>query len=265
MEINKTIIKRTAQVGYAAKTVSYTTLGFLIVASALNMVRASPPSKDDVFLKLASLPFGNGLLLAVIFGFIAYAIWRWLQCALDLDNQDADGIKHFITRAFYLFSGTTYFILAYGAFSAYSHSSSSHQGSKGAMKSYLAQQPLSDEIYMLIGALILCFAAIQFKHVYQCDFLAKLNTDNMSDNAIRASKIAGRFGFAGRGIVYTLVGVFFILAGIHSSPEHAGGLTMALNTLLAQAFGQYLLAATGFCLLLFGVFCGFEARFRKVE
>ena len=72
-------------------------------------------------------------------------------------------------------------------------------------------------------------------------------------------------GYNLTGVVYSLIGSFFILAALLSNPSEAGGLQKALNTLMQQPLELYLIAAVGAGFILVGLYCAREARYRKVK
>jgi hypothetical protein len=52
----------------------------------------------------------------------------------------------------------------------------------------------------------------------------------------------------------------FIWAGVTFDPKKAGGLDVALHTLLQQSYGQWLLAAVALGIACFGAYCFAWAR-----
>ena len=79
----------------------------------------------------------------------------------------------------------------------------------------------------------------------------------------KLSRVVGRMGFFARGIVYILVGGFFIQAAYQADPQEAGGLKEALDTIVQQSYGQYALMVVGAGIFLFGIFCAIESRYHK--
>ena len=114
-----------------------------------------------------------------------------------------------------------------------------------------------------IGAGVLIFAFMQFKHAYKADFLKKFEQAKLTGHKQKTTKVVGRLGYFARGVVYLLVGSFFVISAVKNDPSEAGGLQQALQTLTQQAFGLYMLAAMGVGFIMFGIYCGFEARYRR--
>nr|WP_280115949.1 DUF1206 domain-containing protein [Alteromonas sp. K632G] len=104
---------------------------------------------------------------------------------------------------------------------------------------------------------------MQFKHAYKADFLKKFEQAKLTGHKQKTTKVVGRLGYFARGVVYLLVGSFFVISAVKNDPSEAGGLQQALQTLTQQAFGLYMLAAMGVGFIMFGIYCGFEARYRR--
>jgi hypothetical protein len=76
---------------------------------------------------------------------------------------------------------------------------------------------------------------------------------------------AGRLGYAARGAVFGVIGVFLIQAALQTDPDAARGLGGALGTLARQPFGPYILGTVAVGLAAYGVFMFVTARYRRIE
>jgi Domain of Unknown Function (DUF1206) len=77
--------------------------------------------------------------------------------------------------------------------------------------------------------------------------------------------LVGRIGFLTRSLVFLLIGVFLVGAGLNVSSSEAKGLAGALRSLEQQSYGSFLLGLTGAGLVAFAVFEAVQARWRKIE
>ena len=75
----------------------------------------------------------------------------------------------------------------------------------------------------------------------------------------------GRFGYAARAVVYSLVGIFLMRAAYLVRAEEADGLREVLQTLLARPYGQWILGAVSFGIFCYGMFSLMEARYRDIN
>ncbi|MAM86295.1 MAG: hypothetical protein CME36_03170 [unclassified Hahellaceae] len=259
-------IEYAARAGYSAKMVVYTLLGVLAILTAFGSQSSEQLSQKGVFQEILQQPFGRVLLGLVAAGLICYAFWRIVQAVKDTENT-GDDAKGYIKRIFFVITGLIYG--AGGVVAARMVTGTSSGGSGGDNTESMTARLMGMEwglwLVGLLGALVLAFAFVQFKHAWKADFISKFRRGEMSQNEIDASCHAGQSGYAARGIVYLLIGIFFIQAAWTTDPQEAGGMKEVLQTLLQQPYGPWLLALVGAGLLAYGVFCGFEAKYRRTR
>ena len=63
--------------------------------------------------------------------------------------------------------------------------------------------------------------------------------------------------------MYGIAGILVVVAAVRSDPSKATGLDTALKTLAAQPYGVVLLVIVALGLAAFGVYCLFDARYRR--
>ncbi len=257
---------RTALVfgGYAAKTVVYCLLGLLVIGTAIGSFRQDTPSQKSVFIKLVEQPFGQIILGIVIIGMACYVLWRLTQTFFNTDDLGTSA-KDVVMRIFYFVSAIIYGSGTYLAIKVFkgARSDGGGQSNSEQMSSTLMQETWGLWVLGLAGALIIAFSFIQFKHAFKADFMDKFDLHKMSARARSAANKVGRFGFFARGIIYILVGSFFVHAALTANPQQAGGLQEALGTILQQSYGQFALMFVGAGLFTFGLFCALESRYHK--
>ena len=86
-------------------------------------------------------------------------------------------------------------------------------------------------------------------------------------NAYRgvARTFDGVVGHIARGVVFALIGVFAIKAGVDYKPTAAIGFDGALRKLAHHSYGPYLLGFTAAGLVAYAVYCFADARYRDVS
>ena len=256
------VISYIARAGYGAKTVVYVLLGIFVVTTALSFLKSEEPSQEHVFRTLMEQPFGWYLLAGIVCGLVCYMLWRLIQAFLNTEDLDMSKAGDVITRAFFVLSAIIYGVGAWGATKVLTGAGSSDGGSSQQVSQELMQQTWGEWLGAAIGVGILVFSFIQLKHAFKADFMGKFNTHHMHDNEVHLSRVVGRLGYLARGIVYILVGAFFVQAAIELDPSEAGGIREAFNTILNQRYVQYELTAIGAGIAMFGIFCGFETVYR---
>jgi len=115
-----------------------------------------------------------------------------------------------------------------------------------------------------IGLVLLGVAAYEAYKAISRSFLDDLETGRMSASEKKAATFLGTAGNGGLAVISALAGVFMIKAAIEHDPKEAIGLDGALQELVSQKLGPFLLGATAACLLLYAAYCLVEARYRKL-
>tara|TARA_R110002110_G_scaffold10201_7_gene49940 strand:- start:2057 stop:2356 length:300 start_codon:yes stop_codon:yes gene_type:complete len=74
-----------------------------------------------------------------------------------------------------------------------------------------------------------------------------------------------RFGLMIRGLVFMIVGTFFIIAAYRVNPNEAGGIAEVFDTFRKQPFGTPLMVFVSVGLFAFGAYSILEAFYRRVN
>ncbi len=116
-----------------------------------------------------------------------------------------------------------------------------------------------------VGVVLIGVAFAQFAIAWRARFRRRWRIAAMSPTQETWATRAGRIGFAARGVVFVLVGLFFLRAAIQSDPSEARGLGGALASLLGQPYGAWLLALVALGLVGYAVTCLVNARYRHFD
>ena len=73
------------------------------------------------------------------------------------------------------------------------------------------------------------------------------------------------FGLAARGVVFGIIGVFLVQAGLSRNAEEAGSTGDALGAIGSGPFGQWTLAIVAIGLASYGVYQLVKARYRRID
>lgn len=276
-------VENIARVGYAVKGVLYFLIGVLAVMAAFGSGGKTAGSRGAIR-SIAEAPFGQVLLWVVALGLAAYALWRFVQAFLDPDDKgsSAEGI----TKRFgYFVSGLIHagltFWLVRGLLTAGGPDSAGSGGQRGSSggggsgggdsgggasdwTATLMEQPFGPWLVGIAGAAVVGYGLYQLYKAATVDSSEKFKTDEMSETEEKVARVAGQAGLGARGVVFGMIGGFLIYAAWTADPSEARGLGGALDTLAAQPFGPYLLGAVALGLAAYGVYCGINARYRKI-
>lgn len=256
-------VEKLARFGYAVKGVVYGLIGVLAVMAATGSGGETSDSRG-VLHTIAGGPFGQILIGAVAIGLFGYALWRFIQALVDPDHKgsDAEGL---VKRVGYFISGVLYAGLGLAAARLLLGNGGSGGGnSADTWTAKLMAQPFGVWLVGIVGAIIIGVGLYQIYKAYKAKFMDKLKTGEMSATERTWAERLGRFGLSARGVVFSIIGVFLILAAVNTNPEEARGLEGALDTLAAQPYGPYLLGLVALGLVAYGIYCGVLARYRRI-
>ncbi len=186
-----------------------------------------------------------------------------MQAALN--PADREGAKGVVARGAFVASGVIHAALAVTAVSLLLGSGGGDGGStEQDITVRLLAVPFGRFLVGLVGLTVLGASVFQFIKAYRADFQDALKLGEMSAAAKRWATRAGRLGYAARGVVFALIGVFFLQAAFQADASEARGLGGTLSTLQGQPYGPYLLGVVAVGLVLYGVYLGVEARYRDI-
>lgn len=74
----------------------------------------------------------------------------------------------------------------------------------------------------------------------------------------------GGLGYGALGVVFTIIGIFLLVAALQFNPQKAKGLDTALGELLHLPFGPVFLGIVALGLIAYGVYSFVEAHYRRL-
>ncbi len=243
-----------ARLGYAARGLLYITVGVLAVRVALGD-GGQTTDKNGAITAIGSQPFGKFLLALIVIGLIGYSLWGFVRAILDPLNRGTDP-KGIAQRIGYAVSGLSYGALVIPTV-RFIMGTSSTGGSSGASQDLTAKllsQPFGPWLVGLLGLIGMGGGLGQLFQAFTADFKKDLKFRDMSSDEQKWAIRVGRFGMAARGIVFAMMGFFILQAALHKDPGNVKGLDGALQTLVHQPYGPWLLGIVALGLVSFGVY-----------
>jgi hypothetical protein len=253
-----------ARFGYAAKGIVYGVIGILAFQAAFGAGGQTTDTRGALQ-EIVRQPFGQILLGIIGVGLIGYALWRFVQAGLDPEGKGTDA-KGIVKRIGYAGSGFAYMGLALAAFQILTGSGSGGGGEQSQQHwtARLLAQPFGQWLVGIVALIILGVALNAFYVAYSAKFRDKLKIGEMSSAEETWVTRLGRAGLAARGVVFLLVGWFFIQAALQSDASETGGLDKALETLASQPYGPWLLGLVALGVIAYGLYALAEARYRRI-
>jgi hypothetical protein len=255
--------ERLARIGYAAKGVVYIVVGVLATMTALG-IGGEAKGTQGAMRSIARQPFGTIMLSIVAFGLVAYVIWRWVQAVTDADDKGTKA-KGIALRLGYAGSGFIYAGLALSA--ARIVFGAREDGKQSAAQSWTAtvmEFPYGNWLVTLAAFGVMGYGVYQCYKGYTAKFRKRLKMGEMTERGMLWATRSGRFGFIARGIIFLLVGLFLIQAAWYYDSSKAKGLDGALQNIIQQPFGPWLLGGIALGLVAYGLYMLIEARYRRI-
>ncbi len=117
-------------------------------------------------------------------------------------------------------------------------------------------------LVIIVGLVILGVAVYLYARAWRANFKRKLALSSLGPRLSKAVIFLGRLGYAALGVVFTIIGIFLIVAAVQFNPQKAKGLDAAIGELQKLPLGQVLLGLVALGLLAYGVYSLLEARYR---
>jgi hypothetical protein len=254
-------IEKLARVGYLAKAVVYGLVGILALRLAFGMGGGETTGAEGALQEIAGAPWGAFVLVLVGVGLLGYAAWRLVQGGLDVENAGNDG-KGLAKRAGYVGSGLIHATLAFYAFSLVGGSGGGGGGGEQELTARLLAHGWGVWLVGLVGLITIVVGVYQFKLGKDARFTRHWKTGEMSAAQREWGTKAGRMGLMARGVVFVLMGWFFLRAAWQHDASEARGLGGALAEVASASYGTFLLAIVALGFVCYAVYCIVQARYR---
>lgn len=251
-----------AKLGYAARGVVYLIVGGLAVMAAAGTGGETTGTKGALS-SLTGEPWGRALLGLLALGLLGYSLWRFVQSYWDTDRHGRDG-KGLAIRAGLMVSAVTHVVLAVWAATAALASGRSGGGDDGAAKwvSWLSGKPGGWILVGLIGLAVIGAGVAHIAKGYRYKFEKYLDLDY---KRWPWAQPLCRFGLIMRGIVFLILGSFFVKAALDAQADEARGLGGVLEWIGEQPWGWVLLGIVALGLIAFGLYSLIQAVYRRID
>ncbi len=261
--MNKRSLVLVARFGYAARGTVYVLIGVLALLATIRGAGGKTTGSRGALAALSDQSWGTAVIVVIAVGLVAFAGWRMVQSVLDTDDhkKTAHGL---IIRASLGVSGITHLLLGlYAGNLAMRLSSVSGSGGSGSQDAaaWVLQQPYGR---YALGAIAIIIMGAALAHIWKGASGGFRDRLAMSPTLLdRVSPLCG-FGLIARGLIFSVIAVFFFYAAFTIDPDQAGGLESALQWLRQQPYGLAFYGTAAAGLLAFGLYGYIEAVWRRV-
>ncbi len=256
-------VERTARVGYVVRGVIYGTMGLLALGLSFGLGSDTTDQRGSVAL-LGGNAIGRLFLFVVIISLLAYAGWGLIRAIYDPLNRGDDpaGIS---SRIGFAWSGLNYAALA--LFAAGLLLGGNRSSSGDAVQKVVAwalQLPAGNVIVIIAGVIGIFGGLGQFLDAYKAGFRKDLKRNQMT----RAQRVTvdslGRFGMVARGVIFGIVGLFVLVAGLRHDAGDAHSFGPAFAAVAREPLGHVLLALVALGFVALGLHSWANARWVRM-
>jgi hypothetical protein len=249
-------------VGYAAEGVVYVLIGVFALLASIGAHRA-PNGSKGALTGLGATPFGKALLSVLAVGLSAFVLWELLVAFTDPEHSgDHSGIRVW-ARIGHVLNGLLHSVLVGQAiWILLGLASLNEMQSQENWTARAMNLPAGRETVGLVGIGILIFGFWQF---YRAFSRHKYKRVDLRHTRLRPVIGAlGVYGFAARGVLFGLVGLYLLNAYWYREPRYSAGIAGALGALKRQPAGTWLLGIVAAGLISYGLFQIAKERFRQM-
>jgi hypothetical protein len=249
------------RIGFIGYGLLHLAVAWLAIQLALGK-QAGESDQSGAFRTLAGQPFGRFLLIVVVIGLAAMAVWQLLLAAVG--HREERGMARTGERLASVGRTVVYAALAWTAYRVLiGVPTSSAQQQQSATAGVMAH-PLGRFLVVVGGLAVLALGVGLLVYGAKRQFEKRLMMSRMNLRTRQLARRLGQAGYIAKGIAFGIVGLLLIDAGATSNPAKSRGLDAALRTLIAQPYGALLLILVAVGFAAFGIYCFFQARYRKV-
>jgi hypothetical protein len=259
------VVDRLARLGLAARGLVYLLIAWTAVriASAGSGGGGGEADRKGAMATFAHNGAGKGVLVVMAIGFAGYATWRLTEVVWG--HRDDDGASRWVKRGASLCRAVLYGVFAWSAMRAAVQGQSgqgSNSTSKQTTAGLLGHSGGRVAVVLLGAGFVIAGLALTARGVLR-KFERKLRTQDMGKRTEAVVAVLGVGGQTARGVVFAVVGGFFIDAAVSYDPQKAQGLDGALRSLARAPLGTALLAIVAVGLAAFGAYSLAESRWRE--
>jgi hypothetical protein len=249
--------------GYAAKGVVFVVIGALAAGAAIGTGGKTTDSRGALD-TIGDGPMGTIALIAIGVGLLGYMAWRLVSAATDAEGK-GDEPTSVALRAAQAGRGIVYGMLGVQALRGIDGASGSQDGAARHWTARLLGMPLGPTLVICTGIGVLGYAAYQIYRAFSDRAKRHLDLAEAGPTGAKWIVRFGRFGIAARAVVFAMIGVFLIRAGLHEDSGEAGGIAASLRALGGTSHGRIVLSVVAFGLIAYGIYQLATARYRHMR
>lgn len=268
------LVRRLSRWGLACRGAVYVLVGYLAARIAIGAAGApsagtgQPADAQGAVQEVAGSPLGRVTLWLLVVGLAGYAISQLVEVFYRGREKESFAgrwsqrlVSAWGVLTYAAFTVSTVSLLL-GARRPASPASSAHQDT--ALTTRVLRVPVGRPLVALVGVGLLVISLEMARRAVRLNFRERFDEAELPRFVGRIARALGSFGCWARAAVFALVGVLLVRTAVVVNPADAKGLDASLRTLARSAYGPVLLGVVAAGLISYGLYCGIEARYRRL-
>ncbi len=250
-----------ARGGFIAYGVIHLLFAWLVLQVALGD-SSGETDQSGALETIAAQSGGKFLLILIIIGMVAMAIWQAFEAAIGESGPQDNTAK--AERVISACRAVLYLYFAFIAYKVISGANSSQGDSQESATSGMMSSTGGRWLVGLAGLIVVGVGIGLIAYGVTKKFEKHLNTQQMDGNVRRTVRRLGMAGYTAKGTAYGIAGALIVAAAVTFDAEKARGLDAAIKAIAAESYGPWLLGLIALGVAAYGVYCFFQSKYRKV-
>ncbi len=252
------IFTRTGFVGYGLLHLAIAWLA-LQIAFGHSGDRAD---QSGAFALMEHQPLGRFLLIVVAVGLGAMAIWQLLLAIGG--HREFSGRRRTMERLASAGRVVIYGFLLWTDVKVLNNPATSSAATQQKATAGVLDHSWGVVLVVIAGVAVFAIGAGMAVYGIKRKFEAKLKLAQASRSVRQGVVRLGQVGYIARGVAFAIVGALLVEAGVTHDANESRGLDGALRELAGKPLGGVLLTVIAIGFAAFGVYCFFQAKYRKI-
>lgn len=241
--------------------VAYGVVHVLVAALAVQVAFGDRERADKKGALVTIAESGPGLVLLwiTVAGLVALVVWQLAEAVWG--HRTVPTRQRVRRVAVNLAEAALFGVLAWSAGSIAAKGGAS--GASPTFATVVFGLPGGAFLVGLAGLVVVAGAVAAVRRGLTLGFLRELDLRGAGLNRSRLVTRVGQVGWSALGVAYGVPGVLLVVAAARFDPAQPTTLDAGLQAVAAEPYGAVLLVALAAGLAAFGVYCVFDARYRK--
>ncbi|GAB3409457.1 DUF1206 domain-containing protein [Flindersiella endophytica] len=245
--------------GLVAHGLVHVLIAYLAVRIAIGTTGAKA-NRAGALQEMARNLGGRVLLWAIAVGLAALVVWQVSEAFRGHDGSRS-ALRRWMSRGTNLAEAVVFGTLGFLAAKI-----AAGKGAGGGGQTATARVlglPFGPFLLGAVGVGVVVVMAVVAYRGVKAKFTSDMDFSGVSRTARQSAIRLGQVGHVAVAVAYAIAGILIVVAAIQHDPSQPVGLDGALQTLAGQPFGKILLFVLAAGWTCFGLYCGFDARYRR--